>query len=86
MGWLVKADKPDFIGRDASAARRRRRGPRQVLTGFEIVGTATCPPRAPRSSATARRRPRDERKWSPTLDRAIGLAWLPAEEAVEGRR
>ena len=71
MGWLVKADKPDFIGRDAVLAVEER-------------GAAPGPDRASRSSGTdlpaegAADRARRQRtaigritsaKWSPTLDR-----------------
>jgi sarcosine oxidase subunit alpha len=84
MGWLIKADRPDFIGRDAIAALAAR-GPRDVLTGFEMVGTAV-----PAEGAAIVRDGRaigrvTSSKWSPTLDRAIGLAWLPAEDAVDER-
>jgi sarcosine oxidase subunit alpha len=84
MGWVVKAEKPDFIGRD-SATSVAARGPRQVLAGFEIVeggmpteGAAIIRHGAPIGRVTSS-------KWSPTLNKAIGLAWLSAEEAVEGR-
>ncbi len=84
MGWLIKADRPDFIGRDAIAALAER-GPRDVLTGFEMIGTAV-----PAEGAAVVRDGRPigrvtSSKWSPTLSRAIGLAWLPAEDAVEDR-
>ncbi len=84
MGWLIKADRPDFIGRDAIAALAER-GPRDVLTGFEMIGTAV-----PAEGAAVVRDGRPigrvtSSKWSPTLGRAIGLAWLPAEDAVEDR-
>ena len=71
MGWLVKADKPDFIGRDAvarpSTARGRAPGPDRASRS----SGRTCRPRAPRSSATAQPIGRvTSAKWSPTLDRA----------------
>ncbi|MBF8289513.1 MAG: aminomethyltransferase [Chloroflexi bacterium] len=82
MGWLVKADRPDFIGRDALAALAER-GPRDVLTGFEMIGTAV-----PAEGAAVVRDGRPigrvtSSKWSTTLGKAIGLAWLPAEDVVE---
>jgi sarcosine oxidase subunit alpha len=84
MGWLIKADRPDFIGRDAIAALAER-GPRDVLTGFEMIGTAV-----PAEGAAVVRDGRPigrvtSSKWSPTLGKAIGLAWLPAEDAVDDR-
>lgn len=82
MGWLIKADRADFIGRDVIAALDGR-GLRDVLTGFEMIGTAV-----PAEGAAIVRDGRPvgrvtSSKWSPTLGKAIGLAWLPAEDVVE---
>jgi sarcosine oxidase subunit alpha len=84
MGWLIKGERPDFIGRDALAAARSR-GARDVLAGFEMTGTAV-----PAEGAAI---VRDgwaigrvtSSKWSAHLERAIGLAWLPLADAVDGR-
>jgi sarcosine oxidase subunit alpha len=82
MGWLIKGDRPDFIGRDAIAALAER-GARDVLAGFEMIGTAV-----PAEGAAVVRDGQPigrvtSSKWSPTLGKAIGLAWLPADDAVE---
>ena len=84
MGWIVKPEKPDFIGRDASLSVTAR-GPRQVLTGFEILegGVPTEGASIVRHGQAIGRV--TSSKWSPTLGRPIGLAWLAANEAVEGR-
>jgi aminomethyltransferase len=84
MGWLIKPERADFIGRDAIAALAVR-GPREVLTGFEMVGTAV-----PAEGAAVVRDGRPigrvtSSKWSPTLGKAIGLAWVPADDAVDDR-
>ncbi len=84
MGWLIKGDRPDFIGRDAIAALGER-GLRDVLIGFEMIGTAV-----PAEGAAVVRDGKPigrvtSSKWSPTLGKAIGLAWLPAEDAVDDR-
>jgi sarcosine oxidase subunit alpha len=83
MAWLIKGDRPDFIGRDALAAALAEHGLRDVLTGFEMIGTAVPAEGAavvldgkPVGRVTSS-------KWSPTLGRAIGLAWVPADLAVE---
>jgi aminomethyltransferase len=64
------------------------RGPRQILTGIEIVGTdlpaegasivrdGTSTPIGRVTSA----------KWSPTLEKGIALAWLDIGDATEGNR
>ncbi|MEX2183146.1 MAG: glycine cleavage T C-terminal barrel domain-containing protein, partial [Chloroflexota bacterium] len=84
MAWLIKGDRPDFIGRDTLAAHAER-GPRDLLVGFEMIGTAV-----PAEGAAVVRDGRPvgrvtSSKWSPTLGKAIGLAWLPADDAVEDR-
>jgi len=86
MSWLIKADKPDFIGRDASLAVLAR-GPNQVLTGFEIDGDSKLVPAEGASilrNGVAIGRVTSS-KWSPTLERTIGLAWVAAADAVENR-
>jgi glycine cleavage system aminomethyltransferase T len=84
MGWLIKGDRPDFIGRDAFAASAEH-GSRDILAGFEMIGTAV-----PAEGSAVIRDGRyigrvTSSKWSPTLGKAIGLAWLPAEDAIEDR-
>ena len=40
LGWAVKMDKPFFVGQ-RSLAIVRKRGPRHLLAGFELVGEPT---------------------------------------------
>jgi sarcosine oxidase subunit alpha len=87
MGWVVKADKPDFIGRDASLAVEAR-GARMILTGIEIVGTdlpaeGSSILREGTTSAIGRI---TSAKWSPTLERGIALGWVDAADATDGNR
>lgn len=84
MSWLIKGDRPDFIGRDTLAALAEH-GVRDVLVGFEMVGTAV-----PAEGAAIVRDGKPigrvtSSKWSPTLGKAIGLGWVPADEAAEDR-
>ena len=46
LGWTVKLDKGDFIGRDA-LARIKREGVARKLVGFEMTGRGIAPPRLP---------------------------------------
>jgi sarcosine oxidase subunit alpha len=87
MGWLVKTDKPDFIGRDASLAVEER-GPGQILTGIEIIGTDVPTEGAAivRDGTTEPIGRITSAKWSPTLDKAIALGWVEIGEATEGNR
>jgi len=83
MAWVVKLDKPDFIGRVA-LAQVKARGLRQRLVGFEMLapvvpgeGDAVVADGFPVGRVTSA-------KWSPILGRAIGMAWVPADLAGNG--
>ena len=80
MAWVVKLEKPDFIGR-AALLRLNAKGLGQRLVGFEMLtsrlpgeGAAVVADGLPVGRVTSA-------KWSPTLGRAIGMAWIPAELA-----
>ncbi|HVA85288.1 MAG TPA: glycine cleavage T C-terminal barrel domain-containing protein, partial [Candidatus Saccharimonadales bacterium] len=85
MGWVVKSDKPDFIGHDATLAQEHR-PLRQVLTGIEIVGAQLPAEGAAIVRGDVAIGRITSAKWSPTLDKGIALAWLTPDEAVEGAR
>ena len=85
MGWLVKAERADWIGRDAVAAVAER-GRRDALVGFEVEAGSAVPAEGAAVVRDGRAVGRvTSAKWSPTLNRPIGLAWLPADDAVDGR-
>jgi aminomethyltransferase len=84
LWWIVKLDKGEFNGRDA-LLKQKERGPKRQLTGFEMRGRGIG---------------RDGYEvfldgtaagWvtsggpSPTLNRNIGLCYLPTEHAVPGK-
>jgi sarcosine oxidase subunit alpha len=89
MGWAVKMDKPDFLGR-RSLLRVTEEGPSQRLTGFKMDE----PHVVPEEGLQIVRRDGDgdlqimghvtSSRYSPTLQEAIGLCWLPAEMATAG--
>ncbi len=75
LGWLVKADKPDFVGRVA-IARAESTGARSNLIGFEAAGRPV-----PHEGAGIVREGKligrvTSAKWSPFLGKAIGMAWM----------
>jgi aminomethyltransferase len=83
LSWIVKLDKGDFLGRDALLAEKER-GIRRKLVGFEM-----------RARGIARdgyevRLDGLAAGWvtsgspSPTLNRNIGLCYLPVTHAVAG--
>ncbi len=89
MGWAVKMGKGDFIGRP-SLKLAKSKGPARKLVGFEMPD-GTLPEEADQivregegpigleiiGRITSVR-------WSPTLEKVIGLAWLPPEMTEEG--
>lgn len=83
LGWIVKFDKGDFLGRAALLARKEA-GLRRKLVGFEMTGRGigrdgyeVLLDGAPAGWVTSGGP-------SPTLGRNIGLCYLPAEHAVPG--
>jgi sarcosine oxidase subunit alpha len=86
LGWLVRFDKPVFHGR-ATLLRLRDLGPRSRLVGFVLAEGGALPAEgcqvvdegAPVGRVTSSR-------FSPTLERGLGLAWVPASAAGVGSR
>ncbi len=86
LGWLVRFDKPQFHGR-GPLLRLREMEARQCLVGFVMPdrpsvvseGCQVVEDGVPVGRVTSAR-------YSPTLRRAIGLAWVPARRAAPGSR
>ncbi len=85
LGWIVKLDKGDFIGR-AALARQKQQGVRRKLVGFEMrgrgIGRDSYEVRVDGSPAG----------WvtsgspAPSLNKNVGLCYLPASHARPGAR
>jgi sarcosine oxidase subunit alpha len=85
MPWIAKLDKDDFVGK-WSLEHVQEHGLQDLLVGFEmedgkvplegaqVVLEGTRPIGRITSS-----------RWSPALQKAIGMAWVPAETAEEGK-
>jgi aminomethyltransferase len=83
LGWVVKLDKGDFIGR-ATLIRQKEQGLARKLVGFQLTeagiarhGHPVIRDGAPVGLVTSGTR-------SPTLKTSIGLAYVPAALAAEG--
>ena len=83
LGWVVKLDKGDFIGRAALAAQRERGLPRRLVgLGMDEAGVPRHGQRvlvdgAPVGQVTSGTK-------SPTLDRFIAMAYVPPRHAEVG--
>lgn len=84
LGWVVKLDKPSFVGK-AAIAKVKAEGPTRKLVGFEMTGRGVARHGYPLKSADGRLvgvctsgAP------SPTLGKSIGLGYVPAELAGVG--
>ncbi len=83
LGWIVKLDKSDFVGRDA-LMRTAEAGLKRKLVGFEMRGRGIAREGyevwlngAPAGWVTSG-------SPSPTLGKNIGLCYLPLEQARPG--
>ena len=83
MGWVAKLDKEDFIGR--AALRRLQGGPaQQRLVGF-IMSDNSLPEDGAAIVTSGKLAGRvSSARRSPAHQRAIGLAWVSADLAMEG--
>jgi len=82
LNWVVKLKKGEFIGRDVLVAQQER-GVECKLCGFEIRGRGIA-----RQGNAVLHQGREVGRvtsgtWSPTFEKAIGTAYVPAELAVE---
>ena len=84
LGWIVKLEKGDFVGRGA-LVRQKESGIRRKLVGFEMCGRGIGRDGyevhldgAPAGWVTSG-------SPSPTLNKNIGLCYLPTEHAVPGK-
>lgn len=84
LGWIVKLDKGDFIGREALSVQRER-GVARKLVGFELRGRGV-----PRHGYPIRVNGRPfgavtSGGHAPFLKKSIGLAYLPAGGSEPGQ-
>jgi len=84
LGWIVKMDKGLFVGR-AALAKQKQRGLTRQLTGFEMTGRGigrdgyeVCIDGAGAGWVTSGGP-------SPTLNKNIGMCYLPSTQAEAGR-
>jgi aminomethyltransferase len=84
LDWVVKLGKGEFLGRDALVAQKER-GLTRKLAGFEVEGRGiarqghTVLSEEGQTVGTV-----TSGTWSPTFEKALGLAYVPVEMAAPG--
>jgi len=88
LGWAVKLDKPDFLGK-RSLMRLSARGPKQKLVGFKMIKPGLVPDEGVQCVRMKAGGQAEiigyvtSCRHSPTLNQTIGLCWLPADVAAK---
>ena len=77
LGWAVSLDKGDFVGREA-LEREKRLGPARKLIGFEMIERGVPRAEQPIFKDGAHVGFVTSGTYSPTLDKPIGLGYVPA--------
>ena len=83
LGWIVKLDKGDFMGRDV-LEREKAEGPRRKLVGFEMIDRGIARHGYPIVDGKDEIGVVTSGTHSPTLKKPIGLAYLPLDKSAPG--
>ncbi|HKI04834.1 MAG TPA: glycine cleavage system aminomethyltransferase GcvT [Thermoanaerobaculia bacterium] len=83
LGWVVKLDKGDFLGRGALVAQKAAGTPRK-LVGFEVQGRGIARQGHGVVTDGGAVGTVTSGTWSPTFEKALGMAYVPPELAAPG--
>lgn len=83
LGWIVKLQKGDFMGRDV-LEREKAEGPRRKLVGFEMIDRGIARHGYPVVEGGEEIGVVTSGTHSPTLKKPIGLAYLPLDKSGLG--
>ena len=83
LGWIVKLEKGDFFGRDV-LQREKQEGVRRKLVGFEMIDRGIARHGYPVVDKGEEVGIVTSGTYSPTLKKAIGLAYVPPELSAIG--
>ena len=83
LAWIVKLDKGEFSGREV-LEREKAEGPRRKLVGFEMVDRGIGRHGYPVVDGSEEIGVVTSGTHSPTLKKAIGLAYLPLDRSEPG--
>jgi len=86
MGWAVKLDKSNFVGKP-SLVRRSQKTPSEQLVGFEMSDSTVVPAEGEQFVQGGQLVGRvTSARYSSTLSQSIGLGWVKAEFAATGSK
>jgi len=83
LDWVVKLGKGDFLGRDALAAQKAE-GLARRLVGFEVQGRGIARQGHGVVSEGGKAGDVTSGTWSPTFEKALGMAYVPSALAAVG--
>jgi len=83
LGWVVKLDKGEFLGSEA-LARQQEEGVPRKLVGFEVTGRGIAREGHTVQHAGSRVGQVTSGTWSPTFEKALGLAYVPTRLGENG--
>jgi aminomethyltransferase len=83
LGWVVKLDKGDFVGRDA-LVKQREQGLQRKLVGFQLVDVGIARHGYPVVQDGRKVGEVTSGTKSPSLGTSVGLAYVPPALAAEG--
>jgi aminomethyltransferase len=83
LSWIVKLAKGEFAGRDV-LQREKEEGPRRKLVGFEMIDRGIARHGYPVVDGSEEVGVVTSGTHSPTLKKAIGLAYLPTDKSAQG--
>jgi aminomethyltransferase len=83
LGWIVKLDKPSFLGREV-LMRQRSEGVRRKLVGLEMVGRGIARHGYPICVAGKHAGAVTSGTHSPTIGKALALGYVPVEQSEVG--
>jgi aminomethyltransferase len=83
IGWVVKLDKGDFVGRDALVAQKEA-GVTRKLVGFEVEGRGIARQGHAVLAGGGETGVVTSGTFSPTFEKALGMAYVGVDHAATG--
>ncbi len=85
LGWIVKLARPDFVGRSV-LEQQQQQGIRRKLVGFELVDRGIARDHFPVWIDDQSAGHVTSGSYSPSLEKSIGMAYVPMDHQVPGSR